>query len=88
MRIIDVTISYAINSELEQCIYYLCVYYMLFYRVSEPIGTTTQFTKRTGRLKMPFFKLFNDENIVNIQNNIFNVKNFKEKAVLNALCVL
>ena len=28
------------------------------YRVSEPIGTTTQITKRTGHLKMPFFQTF------------------------------
>ena len=42
---IDVTISDAINSELEQCIYYLCVYYMLFYvkyRVYARIGTCTK----------------------------------------------
>ena len=34
------------------------------------------------------FKLFQDENIVNIQNSIFNVKKFEEKAFLYALCVM
>ena len=61
-------------------VYVLCIFYSYYYRVSERIGTTTQITKRTGHLKMPFFfKLFHDEKHSKHTKQLFKVEKKSEK---------